>query len=405
MSGLMADLCHLLKVKQIKTSVYHPQTDGLVERFNKTLKQMLRRVVAEDGRDWDLMIPYMLFGIREVPQASTGFTPFELLFSRQPRGLLDVARQAWEQEPAPQQSVIEHVRDMRERIEKVIPIVKEHLTEAQRAQQRLYNRPAQPREFQLGDKVMILIPTTTSKFLASWKGPYTVVERVRSVNYRVRQPGRRREEQLYHINLMKKWVAAPGHLVAFSEESSPVIHIGEQLLPNQKAELQALVCQFKDVFSEKPGRTTIIQHDIITPPGTIVRQRPYRVPEARRLAINEEIQKMRKLGIIEPSRSPWSSPIVMVPKPNGTLRFYNDFRKLNEISMFDGYPMPRVDELLDRLGGARFISTIHLTKGYWQLPLSESAKEKTAFSTPGGHWQYRVLPFGLHGARATLQQM
>uniref|UniRef100_A0A9J7XPR1 Gypsy retrotransposon integrase-like protein 1 n=1 Tax=Cyprinus carpio carpio TaxID=630221 RepID=A0A9J7XPR1_CYPCA len=99
MSRIMADLCKLLKVRQIRTSVYHPQTDGLVERFNKTLKQMLRRVVAEDQRDWDQMIPYVLFGIREVPQASTGFTPFELLFGRQPRGLLDVAREAWEQQP------------------------------------------------------------------------------------------------------------------------------------------------------------------------------------------------------------------------------------------------------------------------------------------------------------------
>lgn len=75
MSLLMVDLCHLLKVKQLRTSVYHPQTDGLVERFNQTLKQMLR-LVAVDGRDWDLMLPYVLFGIREVPQASTGFTPF-----------------------------------------------------------------------------------------------------------------------------------------------------------------------------------------------------------------------------------------------------------------------------------------------------------------------------------------
>uniref|UniRef100_A0A9J7ZV28 Gypsy retrotransposon integrase-like protein 1 n=1 Tax=Cyprinus carpio carpio TaxID=630221 RepID=A0A9J7ZV28_CYPCA len=98
MSRLMADLCRLLRVKQLRTTVYHPQTDGLVERFNQTLKQMLRHVAAEDKRDWDLMIPYVLFGVREVPQASTGFTPFELLFGRQPRGLLDVAREAWEQQ-------------------------------------------------------------------------------------------------------------------------------------------------------------------------------------------------------------------------------------------------------------------------------------------------------------------
>ncbi len=83
MSWLMADLCRLLKVKQLRTTVYHPQADRLVERFNQTLKQMLRLVAAEDKRDWDLMIPYVLFGIREVPQASTGFTPFELLFGRQ----------------------------------------------------------------------------------------------------------------------------------------------------------------------------------------------------------------------------------------------------------------------------------------------------------------------------------
>ncbi|KAL1263245.1 hypothetical protein QQF64_005984 [Cirrhinus molitorella] len=100
MSQLMADLCRLLRVKELRTTVYHPQTDGLVERFSQTLKQMLHWVAAEDRRDWDLMIPYVLFGIREVPQASTGFTPFELLFRRQPRGLLDVAKEAWEQKPA-----------------------------------------------------------------------------------------------------------------------------------------------------------------------------------------------------------------------------------------------------------------------------------------------------------------
>ncbi len=117
------------------------------------------------------------------------------------------------------------------------------------------------------------------------------------------------------------------------------------------------------------------------------------------------MQEMLRLGVIEPSRSPWSSPIVMVPKPDGTLRFCNDFRRVNEVSEFDGYPMPRVDELIDRLGRARLISTLDLTKGYWQVPLTEEAKPKTAFSTPSGHWQYRVLPFGLYGAPATFQRL
>ncbi|KAI2647274.1 Retrovirus-related Pol polyprotein from transposon 17.6 [Labeo rohita] len=405
MSRLMADLAHLLKVKQVRTSVYHPQTDGLVERFNQTLKQMLRRVAAEDKKDWDLMLPYVLFGVREVPQASTGFTPFELLFGRQPRGLLDVAREAWERQPAPLRTVVEHVREMRERIERVMPLVKKHLTKAQQAQQRHYNRPAQPREFHPGDRVMVLVPNAACKFLATWQGPYTVTEKIGPVTYRVRQPGRRRAEQLYHINLLKRWVGTREQLAALAQAEPAVVDMNPHLSPVQKTELRHLVGQFSDVFSHLPGQTNILHHEIRTSPGVIVRQRPYRVPEARRQAIEEEVQQMLKLGVIEPSRSPWSSPIVMVPKPDGTLRFCNDFRKLNEVSEFDGYPMPRVDELLDRLGRARFISTLDLTKGYWQVPLAKDAKPKTTFSTPSGHWQYKFLPFGLHGAPATFQRL
>ncbi len=406
MSRLMADLCRLLQVKQLRTTVYHPQMDGLVERFNQTLKQMLRWVAAEDKRDWDQMLPYVLFGIREVPQASTGFTPFEFLFGRQPRGLLDVAKEAWEQQqPALQRSLIEHVAEMRQRIDCVMPLVREHLAKAQQAQQCHYDRAAQPREFQTGDRVMVLVPTAACKFLATWKGPYTVVERIGPVTYRVRQPGRRNPEQLYHINLLKKWVGTREQVTALATVESVLVDVNPDLSAVQKAELQHLIGQFSDVFSTVPGQTHLLQHDIKTPPGVVVKQRPYRIPEARRQAIEEKIQQMLKLGVIELSRSPWSSPIVLVPKPDGTLRFCNNFRRLNEVSEFDEYPMPRVDELLDRLGRARYISTLDLTKGYWQVPLSEEAKPKSAFSTPSGHWQYRTLPFGLHRALATFQRL
>ncbi|KAL0170492.1 hypothetical protein M9458_035088, partial [Cirrhinus mrigala] len=340
MSRLMADLCRLLRVKQIRTTVFHPQTDGLVEHFNQTLKQMLKRVAAEDRKDWDLMLPYVLFGIRKVPQASTGFTPFELLFGRQPRRPLDVAREAWEQQqPAPLRSAIEHVREMRERIERVMPLVREHLTKAQQSQQRIYNRAAQPREFQSGDRVTVLVPTSASKFLATWQGPYTVTERVGPVTYRLRQPGRR-------------------------PSVDPVaIDMGDHLSAAQKTELNHL--------------TNVIQHDIRAPPGVIVRQRPYRVPEAWRQAIENEISEML-------------NPIVMVPKPDGTLHFCNDFRPLNEVSEFDG--------CWNVWGGP----------GSSQPSISQKdiGKEDSLlypFSTPSG--QYQTLPFGLHGAPATFQRM
>ncbi|CAM5149577.1 unnamed protein product, partial [Natator depressus] len=118
-----------------------------------------------------------------------------------------------------------------------------------------------------------------------------------------------------------------------------------------------------------------------------------------------EVKKMLELGVIEESYSQWSSPIVLVPKPDGTMRFCNDFRRLNEISQFDAYPIPCIDELVDRLGSARFLTTLDLTKGYWQIPLTKEAKEKTAFSKLDGLFQYTVVPFGLHGAPATFQRL
>ncbi|CAM4574534.1 unnamed protein product [Lepidochelys kempii] len=114
---------------------------------------------------------------------------------------------------------------------------------------------------------------------------------------------------------------------------------------------------------------------------------------------------MLELGVIEESHSHWSSPIVWVPKLDGTTRFCNDFSRLNEISKFYAYLIPRINELVDRLGNARFLTTLDLTKGYWQIPLAKDAKEKMAFSTPEDLFQYTVLPFGLHGAPTTFQRL
>lgn len=177
-------------------SIYHPQTDGLVEQFNQTLKSMLKKVVADRGWDWDALLPYVLFAARETPQAFTGYTPFR----RQPRRLLDVAKEALEGQPVPFRSVIEYVKD---KLTTVLPTVREHLTRAQQRQQALYNRCARPREFQVGDQILLLVQDATCKFLANWQGPFTVAERLVAVNYRLQQPGKRRNTRVYHINLLK----------------------------------------------------------------------------------------------------------------------------------------------------------------------------------------------------------
>lgn len=415
-SRLMKELCALLKIKPIRTSVYHPQTDGLVERFNKTLKSMLRKVISKDGKDWDLLLPYLMFAIREVPQSSTGFSPFELLYGRQPRGILDIARETWEEQNSTGKNVIDHVIQMQDRIDRITPIVTSHLQQAQNRQARQYNKSAKLRQFKPGDRVMVLVPTPESKLFTHWQGPYEIIEAVGTVNYKVRQPDKRKKEQIYHINLLKPWVdrevlmiegETKDHNMGWSQEKNKTsrINIGPELKPEQVQEIEEVVRRNQDVLSTVPGRTGVIQHDIITPPGVKVKLRPYRIPEAKKADIRKEITLMQSLDVIEESHSPWSSPIVMVAKPNGTWRFCNDFRQLNNVSKFDAYPMPRVDELIERLGKAEYLTTLDLTKGYWQIPLTPEAREKTAFATPWGLFQYKVMPFGLHGAPATFQRL
>ena len=281
---------------------------------------------------------------------------------------------------------------------------------AQAEQARTHNRGARFREFKPGEKVLVLIPTNECKFLAKWHGPYEVVGKVGPVNYRVRQSGQRKGHQVYHINLLKKWhmtvtAPVPALVTTLSPQTEPPVVTRTDLSPSKVQGLKSLIGQSRDVFSELPGHTRVIAHNIKTKPGIVVRQQPHQIPEARRKTVQEDVSKMLELGVIEESHSPWSSPIVIVPKPDGTLRFCNDFRKLNEVSLFDAYPMLRVDELIERLGPACFISTCDRTKGYWQVPLMPRARPKTAFSTPDGLFQYTVLPFGVHGTPTTFQRM
>uniref|UniRef100_A0A8C1LM62 Gypsy retrotransposon integrase-like protein 1 n=1 Tax=Cyprinus carpio TaxID=7962 RepID=A0A8C1LM62_CYPCA len=419
MSRTIRELYELLGIKSIRTSVYHPQTDGLVERFNRTLKSMIRKFVQEDAKNWDKWLEPLLFAVREVPQASTGFSPFELLYGRQPRGVLDVLRETWEDGPSDSKNEIQYVMDLRTKLHTLGRLSMENLLQAQDKQSRSYNRGARLRQFTPGEKVLVLLPTSSSKLLAKWQGPFEVTRRVGDLNYEVARTDRGGAHQIYHLNLLKKWSEAESVMLATvvsgEEDLGPEVSSksqslalapgGDHLSPSQLTDIKSIQAEFADVFSPLPGRTNLIQHHVETEPGVVVRSRPYRLPEHKKKVVQGELEAMLEMGVIEESNSDWASPIVLVPKTDGSVRFCVDYRKVNAVSKFDAYPMPRVDELLDRLGTARFYSTLDLTKGYWQIPLSPMTKEKTAFTTPFGLHQFVTLPFGLFGAPATFQRL
>ena len=109
--------------------------------------------------------------------------------------------------------------------------------------------------------------------------------------------------------------------------------------------------------------------------------------------------------IIQTTHSPWDAPMVLVPKKNGTQRICIDYRKLKAVTIPDPFPIPRMDDLLDGISSAKFITTLDLSRGYWQVPMDPASREKTAFSTGFGKYEFRVMPFGLVGAQATFQRL
>ncbi len=118
-----------------------------------------------------------------------------------------------------------------------------------------------------------------------------------------------------------------------------------------------------------------------------------------------EIQYMLEKEIAIPSSSDWSSPCLLVAKSDGSVRFCTDFRKLNSVTKPDCFPLPRVDDCVDQVGSAKFVTKLDLLRGYWQVPLSQRAQEMSPFVIPSGLYSYRVMSFGLRNAPATFQRL
>lgn len=159
-------------------------------------------------------------------------------------------------------------------------------------------------------------------------------------------------------------------------------------------------------FNQVKGVTTLTKHEIRLTKNTPIKQRHRPLNPAMQEIVNLELDRMLKEGVVEPSTSPWNNPIVMVRKKDNKYRFCIDFRKVNEVSMKDAYPLPFINSILDKLREARFISTLDLRSSYWLIPLTDNSKPITAFTVPGrGLYQFKVLPFGLHSAPSTFQRL
>ncbi len=435
-SDVMRAVSRLVSIRQLFTTPYHPICNGLVEKMNGTLKTILKRLCAERPEDWDRYLPATLFAYREVPQDSLGFSPFEMIYGHEVRGPMDVIKTLWTEEvddPVVETSYT-YVTNLKERLEQTCKIAQEELSKSSLRYKKYYDRKARNRRLIPGQQALLLLPTDNNKLLMQWKGPFKVLEKLNKHNYRLDINGKVRT---FHINMLKEYFtrAEEDTATCMAEEDSIFeavclsvveednedelldirtckgketykdVQYGRNLTPCQRQQAEHLVKEFKDIFSDRPGTTNAAEHSIKLTSDEPIRLKPYPLPLSMREVVMKEVQDMLDMDIIEHTNSPYSSPIVLVKKSDGSNRFCIDFRRINNITVFDNEPMPNTEEIYPKLHGDQFISKIDLAKGYWQIPVCEEDKPKTAFVTPDGSFQFKKMPFGLVNSGATFNRM
>ena len=203
-SDCMQEVSRLLSIRRLTTTPYHPICNGLTEKFNGTLKRMLRRLCAEQPKQWYRFINPLLFAYREVPQASTGFSPFELLYGRTVRGPMKILKELWtgESDPTDVKTSYQYVLELRERLEDTMKLAQKELEKNQERYKKNYDRKAKSRSFIEGDKVLVMLPTNNNKLLMQWKGPFQVTGKIGDHDYKVMVGGK---EKSYHVNMLKTY--------------------------------------------------------------------------------------------------------------------------------------------------------------------------------------------------------
>lgn len=427
-SNFMSKLCQqvlaLLDIKQVRSSAFHPASLGALERFHQHLKSMLRCFCKERERDWDQVVHFALFAARDAKQESLGFSPFELVYGHTPRGPLKLVKDSWLQENSSDE-LLDYVARIKDRLWQATELAKKHLLGAQSRIKGQFDRKAKVREFRPGDKVLLYLPIPKSSLQSKYFGPYTVNRKVSDTGYIIDTPDRCRKTRYCHINLLKAYydrsTCSPVLTVETEEIGAQICESEVRLnnsdilanldtklhnLPTDKRnDMKQLIQEFSVLFPDAPTVTNAVTMDVDVGSASPVKQHPYRMNPRKRDTLKTEIDYMLKNNIIEPSDSNWSSPCILVPKPDGTFRMCADLRKVNQFIKDDNYPLPRIDDCIDKIGPAKFITKIDLLKGYWQVPLTDRAKRVLAIVTPDGLYQFRVAPFGVKTAPAVFQRL
>lgn len=349
-------------------------------------------------------------------------------------------------------NVLDYVSKFRERLYNACSQARESLSKVQGEMKLRYDKKAVSRCFAVGDRVLVLLPIPGSTLSARFSGPYEILERKSETDYIVKTPDRKRQKRLCHINMLKAYYSRESTNSLVAEKAGDgVLPVGvacdvstveeqqdtkgdglleaesdtaplsarlsnSELLANlqnflahlsakQRQDVVELLGKFTSILGDAPTLTNVLCHDIKLSKAQPIKQHPYRVNATKRAIMKQETEYLLEKGLAKSSISPWSSPCLLVQKPDNTKRFCTDYRRVNAVTIPDCFPMPRMEDCVDSIGSAKFVSKLDLLKGYWQVPLTPEASEISAFVTPDCFLQYKVMAFGLRNAAATFQRL
>ncbi|GFX42987.1 retrovirus-related Pol polyprotein from transposon 297 [Trichonephila clavipes] len=349
-------------IKVTRSSVSHHQSNA-VERVHRTIKRVIKALCVESGEDWELVMGKNLR------------TPQTLIYEE------------WMEEGNTSQSVVEYILQLSNRLKRCQDIAITRMKECQLKRKTWYDRDAVERKFVEG---------------------YLIYQEEGTARAR---------STIYHVNLLKPYHRRPELVSLVVEEVSDDIEgdaeipypdkqctkfdyheilresqLQLKLSPSQIDELKQVITKNKDVFSPDPGTTHLMRMDIELISDKPIKTKPYRMSPRQINILREEIKRLLELGVIEIGQSDYTSPLILVETPNKDPRPCVDYRRLNEITRAEFFPLPNMEEIVEKVSAAPYVTVMDLSKGYFQIPLTQ---RYAAFVTPFGTYIPKKMMFGL----------
>jgi hypothetical protein len=388
-------------------------------------------------------MPFALWSIRTAVNETLGISPYRAAFGRTPIGPLQILRDSWTGKRELPLDLARHPREYLQEVEEKLRIGQEyaekHAIKAQKRYADYYNSKSSDKQFEVGEQVIYLARNSNQKMFSHWLGPCRIIRKKSSHSYVIDVEGVHRS---VHVNHLRKFhpsitevnVNNCSMIFDSDEDFGRIVSVdfnpcetdvnqfdecfesncdGDLNLPSKcltadqlchlteerRQELCDLLDLYQECFSDKPGLCSYFEHRIeITKDFKPKRLREYRIPELMKPEVQRQIDELARDGFIVPSSSPMASPLVCVLKGKdgkGGIRLAVDYKYVNSFTQNDAYVMPNLNDLIQKVGSAKFITTTDCRSGYWQLPIRQEDQWLTAFAYDGGLWEWTRLPFGL----------